>query len=475
MRRAAAVSLVFLLPLGSTAQEKKEPARMRLALAPAAAPSPALRYKLLPEVRERKPGNAAVLYFRAFAPEWAVHNRPEVVKQLEPWWEDPRKAPAKELHWVKDYRPLREIDAGARREYCDWQWTERLRKEGFLAVLPDAQGFRSYASLLALRARLEMLDGHFDKAVHSLQTGLTLGRDLADGPSLIHGLIGLAFGQLMLEQAEEMTQLPGSPNLYWALTELPSPFVSLRNPLEGERLMADALFPGVREILNDPARRPLSVDEIRRYLDRLKELKLQDETGVRLTVAWTAARLYPEGKRYLLARGWTADRVAAMPVTQVGLMYSLAEYDRLFDEFVKWHTLPYGQAAPGLRRAEDELKRVVAESRSRGNFSFAGLFLPAVDRTLLARARLDRRIAALRCIEAIRLHAAANGGKLPASLAEVREVPIPIDPLTGKAFEYTVRDGTARLSSPVPVAAGLPDDTALRYELTVRRPDSAPE
>jgi hypothetical protein len=37
----------------------------KLTLRPAALPSPALRYRLLPELREQKPGNAAPHYLRA--------------------------------------------------------------------------------------------------------------------------------------------------------------------------------------------------------------------------------------------------------------------------------------------------------------------------------------------------------------------------------------------------------------------------
>ena len=35
---------------------------------------------------------------------------------------------------------------------------------------------------------------------------------------------------------EEMIQQPGSPNLYWALADLPTPLVSLRAGIQGERM-----------------------------------------------------------------------------------------------------------------------------------------------------------------------------------------------------------------------------------------------
>jgi hypothetical protein len=76
-------------------------------------------------------------------------------------------------------------------------------------------------------------------------------------------------------------------------------------------------------------------------------------------------------------------------------------------------------------------------------------------------ARLDRRVAALRCVEAIRLYAAAHGGRLPPTLAAVKEVPVPEDPLTGKPFAYRLENDTATLEA---AGSGL-----LTYELVLKQ------
>ncbi len=94
--------------------------------------------------------------------------------------------------------------------------------------------------------------------------------------------------------------------------------------------------------------------------------------------------------------------------------------------------------------------------------------VPAVDRVALARARLERKFAGLRCVEAVRLYAAAHDGKLPGTLEEIKDVPVPSDPLTGRPFAYAVRDGRAVLTAPAPV--GEPSaENAWRYELTIRQ------
>ena len=45
------------------------------------------------------------------------------------------------------------------------------------------------------------------------------------------------------------------------------------------------------------------------------------------------------------------------------------------------------------------------------------------------------------------MHAAANGGKLPATLSEVKVVPVPTDPGTGRPFEYRLDGNAATVSS----------------------------
>jgi hydroxypyruvate isomerase len=61
-----------------------------------------------------------------------------------------------------------------------------------------------------------------------------------------------------------------------------------------------------------------------------------------------------------------------------------------------------------------------------------------------AEIRLHSNFAGLQTIEALRLHAAANGGRLPKTLEEVTIIPIPLNPATEKPFPYEFRDGVAR-------------------------------
>lgn len=82
--------------------------------------------------------------------------------------------------------------------------------------------------------------------------------------------------------------------------------------------------------------------------------------------------------------------------------------------------------------------------------------------------RLDRTVAALQCLEAIRQYTQDHNGALPQALDEIK-VSIPQDPLNGKPFEYTCTGTQAVLNSPAPQV----DDpgAALRYEITATKSD----
>lgn len=80
--------------------------------------------------------------------------------------------------------------------------------------------------------------------------------------------------------------------------------------------------------------------------------------------------------------------------------------------------------------------------------------------------KLHINLAALQCVEAIRSYAATHGGQLPQTLAEITEVSVPNDPMSGAAFRYMRTGATAVLDSATP--AGADAKSATRYEITVK-------
>jgi hypothetical protein len=160
-----------------------------------------------------------------------------------------------------------------------------------------------------------------------------------------------------------------------------------------------------------------------------------------------------------------------MPHMEVALLHAMQQYDRLLDEMLKWQNFPDGEAKKGIAQAERLLRQARVNALSLAPevpaLPLATVMLPPYFRPFYARARLDRQFAALRCVEAVRLYAAAHGGRLPAKLADVKEVPVPPDPYLGRPFVYHVSNGIATLEGPPPDGDQANDRNALRYELTL--------
>jgi hypothetical protein len=82
-----------------------------------------------------------------------------------------------------------------------------------------------------------------------------------------------------------------------------------------------------------------------------------------------------------------------------------------------------------------------------------------------AQTRLDWQLNALQTVEAIRMHAAA-AGRLPATLAEIKVVPVPQNPVTGQGYEYRLDGDTAVLD--LPESDGFAG-VAWRFEITLAK------
>jgi hypothetical protein len=457
-----------LASINGFAQQASPP--IKLALAPMAEPVPALKYVLLPPLRDRERGNAITRYYRAFSPEWQNHRKtPKFFERFGDANEKPlRDVKPDEIHSL--YRSfsagiVKEAALGARRSFCDWEMNERIREDGIGLLLPDLQGFRELAGILKIQAREELLDGRYDQAARTLQTGLQLARHASEGPTLIHGLVGVACAGIMLSVVDDWIDRPGAPNLYWALADLPEPLISVSNGLEGERLFMDWIFPGYRNLLDDP-NAPLSSARVQTSLQ--KYAGMLDMEGVDRTLGplFSALRTYPRAKRFLRQHGRSAEEIEAMPALQAVFLYEIHQYDVAYDDMRKWSNMPYREAAPRLRQINERLKS--ARAKREPGTTVASLMLPAIEKVLAAPVRVQRKVAALRCVEALRLHAAAHGGKLPSKLEDITEVPVPIDPRTGKPFEYRLEGNKAVLVGPTPADEKPALNTSIQYELTMR-------
>lgn len=437
------------------------------------APVPAFQYRLFPLEWERKDGNAVPIFLRL------IHEQRDETRKIwtetpKPWNEGPIDkiplAEARALLSDKQYL-LRQLDLGARRKSADWDYTfDQGSAVGLL--IPDIQTMRSYVPMMVLRARVKAAEGEFAAAVHALETGFAFSRHVAAAPILINGLVAIACAKQFADATLDVIERPGSPNLYWALTVLPRPLIDLRLAWGFEQRFFEMEFPELLD-LNRP-RSPAQWDEMLRKLrSKMKQLLVTMSAEQKAPPAATPgadpddpasqspdlarARAYLEKRRNL-----SATAVAAMPPAQVLILYLSDTMHDLRDQQFTAAYLPYPQALKQSRQSAEKLRGEPDTEAVRT----ARMWLPAIEKVLLAQVRLDRMVAALRVIEALRIHAAANGGQLPESLAQIKDVPVPLDPGTGEAFEYRKNGGTATLTSRLP---GEPaEKSGLRYVISVR-------
>ncbi len=485
--------LVAATPSAALAQPPPDPRPTAITLRPVAEPVPALKYRLVPERKLLVPGNAAVFYHRALL--MLAQNRRNLPGKghdgpaanddrvddltLANWvsgsiGEIPRERARK--HLAASHNALKEVELGAQRSTCDWNLDRR--DEGIYLQLPEIQEMRSIARLVALQARLAILDGKIDLAVHWIQTGLVIGRHTAQGPTMIQALVGIAIDIVMTRCLEELIQVPNGPSLYWALADRPRPFIDMRQPIEGERYLLEKEIPELNEIEGEP----WSLEQARRFADNLQRklynfnsaAPLPDADAAsadlpslsrRLGIAAMAAKIYPVAKRALIARGRRAAQLDAMPIIQVAALYSLEEYRRKRDDSFKWMNVPYWQSFNQIDRSAVGNGN---EKLANPILSLFATLTPALNSVRLAGTRLDRQLDAMQCIEAIRLYAHAHQGKLPQSLEAISDAPVPTDPATGKPFLYQVNGDSATFSAPMPPGFNYPA-YAIRYELKLAK------
>jgi hypothetical protein len=401
-----------------------------------AAPKPALRYLLLPELKEMTPGNPIPNYLKCFLEQDFTTN-PETL---------PKSA-------------LRQADRAARMDKPDWQILLKLKTDGFGLLLPDLQKMRFLASVLKDRFHDEVVRGRLDDALRTAKTMFALSRHMGEHPTLIGDLVAIAIASIATGSLEEMLEQPGCPNLYWALTNLPDPLISVNKGMEGERVLLRSEF----HELDD--REPMSPGQIKKLIAHIDKL-LQSGQGAgrskKNTRAWLDERTKDEkwveaARRRLVEHGIPEERLARFPVDQVILLDEEREFEVRRDEVVKFMNLPTWQVEPLLRQAKPPKEPVLFDDA-----------LSAFHKVRQAQGRLERFIALLRHVEALRLYAAGHDGKLPEKLSDI-DVPLPPDPFTGKPFLYKQEGETAHLRGRPPRGYEKFPYLNIHYAITIRK------
>jgi hypothetical protein len=425
------------------------------------APKPALKYLLLPEVRELNPGNPAQNYLKCFAEQRNFFYSKEAISDRARYL----SMPLAELHALKvrDYGgfALRQADWAARLDALDWQTLQQVQTEGLDLPLRDLARLQLLGPALQVRLRVEVAGHHYADAVRTAKTMFALARHLGEHPTECANLIGLSIAHLALGTLEEMIQEPGCPNLYWALTDLPCPLVDLRKGLQGER----AIVAVELGILRDDV--TMTDEQLEKAVRRL--------SGA-MGFAREQAGLAPANLRAeLAARLKDEDRVRAAR----GRLIEAGRAESLVHKFAPSQVILLDEKRAFEIQRDESLKLLavapwqidaMASDQTHGKQG-AGLFtdlLPQVVSDRRTQARLERRIALVRHVEAMRLYAADHDGRLPETLEDVG-VPLAADPFTGKPFDYKLEVTTAHLHGSPPRGEEHNPCFNVNYQITIQK------
>lgn len=469
-----------------TQADPEGPQVFKLAVSAAAEPAPPFKYQFTIPLSERQPGNSVPFYYRALVQFGNI--APEQKAKLEEAFEKFREIRAADLP-KDEVRTLlapygnvfTELDRAAVRVQTNWDW--RLEElgpvEAISFLLPEIQESRQLARLLALKAKFEVAEGRFDDAARTLRNGYALGQAVAEPPTLINDLVGIAIAAVMRDVVRDWIATPGSPNVYWAVTSLPRPFVDLRPALEYELSFPYRFAPWLSRAETDTSPPEVWRERFARTLGDLEAVEPMMKLGsireaqgdplAQAAASLVALRGYPVAKRELISRGYDPQRVEAMPVGQVLAIQQKFVDDVIAQEMLKAALLPPAEAAAVSATVEQSLK-------GRGylgppfvqigeTIPLMSLLAPATRGAGQASWRAEAYFAALRTIEAIRMHA-ASAGVLPKSLAEIEAVPVPENPVSDEPFAYSSDGRTAVLDVVV-----SPDQPRVnwRVELTLQK------
>jgi hypothetical protein len=450
---------------------------IRMTVTPAAEPVPALRYRLLTREIDLKAGNAVPYYYRAMLDLPAfmkqLREKFDEDKDLGPWYDIGADAqPIAELPLAKvreanqmfDSIYNRQLRYAFERSDCDWELgTRELRGiETVEFLLPEFQSARELARMMALRTRLALAEDRYDDAIELMRQQYRLGHDVAKESFLVCGLIGIAIDGIANSTITDLIGCPNSPNMYWALTELPQPAIDLQPAVRYEMEFGSRMFP----LIDHPGTADHAPQEWNRlYRQTVGDFSkiggnvyggnngraLQDKVEVGVAATGLALLGYSHAKEQLIAQGMAREQVEKMAVGQVIAIYTARMNARYGDDFEKMGYAPFPEMSKKLKEQDLQLAKMgpLGPAAEREVIPMMSLLLPGIQNCRNAQVRAERQVAGLRVIEAIRIYAADHGDTLPKTLDEIDEVPVPTNPATAKPFVYHLDGKTAVLELPV--------------------------
>ena len=437
-----------------------EPTTVRLTLHPQAIEDNGPLRPLLPEAPDLKPGNAAVVLLRmpwaqrTWMQEWS----PKLFELLKLPPGDPRVA-----EFPFD-RFAAEMRRAAFMRNADWAYP--LEEESLDSIsTPDILELPIFFRGMSIWIDQRIAAGDLDAAREGVLTMLACSRHVARTPMSIPHLVARGTADAALYRVETLISQPHCPNLHASLALLPDAIGDCRAALQWEAQNPKRLLPALRNGVpssGDTQGWKAVMDDFLRWEvgPRGKEETISaDLEARRLELAAEA--------RAAVARGGYAVPDRPISEDELGMGYLLAKTARASRRTEAAWRLPTPDAIRALAAMNAETDAISPRETQTSAPFFLAMYA--------ATEGFGRRARLLEVVEALRDALARNGGRFPASLADV-PAHAPNDPFTGKPFPYEpAADGrSARLSTtPIPDIDNFGGvGSALRiYELTIADPE----
>jgi hypothetical protein len=454
----------------------------KLTVSPKTFPDPLLRYRLHILPGEYEPGNAYPLTVEALRKLNSVQNRrlqnvlysnklrslgvnadkTEVDKlvgklqfkafPLYPYWSKEQYTQITAEEEAALFADLAEVfkllDKASRKRYYDW--SEMFEPRGMATILPHIQEFRGLIRYLQSKADWEIRNGKYEDAVKTIRVGYTLGHLLqnsAPSPFIVILMVGVSTTAVMNGQLQNLMNQPDAPNLYPALTQLHFSRGTFLNSIYVEQqywLFPRFVHPDIYEKIDKA-----TSEECKNVLyDIFDGVMLAGvipgEVAAQKSLLSSIFCLgsYPAARQRLLDKGCTEEQIEALSTYQIVVPYILEMIQRTYDLMYVSSSFALNEQHPAIEFDGNK----IFEDRSDPVKMFLTMLLPATEsaqRSFLSQTQmLDR----LKIAEALRYYAAVHDGKLPASLDDIKEIPVPkIDPLSGKPYIYKAEGNTATI------------------------------
>ncbi len=255
---------------------------------------------------------------------------------------------------------------------------------------------------------------------------------------LVCGLISMSISLNMNECLEQLMNRPDAPNLYWALSGFPNRQGVLSASIDGESQWWVNAIPNLAQAWRGE---DISAQQWHAMLDYLHSTVGDSHPNIADVVKATSPELMRQAQeQYAQSHHITPEQAAGVdPIIIVGTFY-LSQLQIARDNAFKLRGLAVPTRIAMSKKAHDDFEKLMRQQPANPFLQtlsdFHGIYVRF--------ARIDRLLAALTTVEAIRSYAAANNGQLPAQLSDITDTPVPLNPATGESFEYRVENGTPR-------------------------------